>query len=42
VENFEQSATVSLLMTPDQLKAYIDAETSKWIKLARENNIHAE
>ena len=29
-------------MTPDEVKAYIEAETAKWIKLAREANIQPE
>ena len=42
VEKFQQTATVPLIMTPDQLKAHIDAETAKWIKLAKEANLQPE
>jgi tripartite-type tricarboxylate transporter receptor subunit TctC len=42
VDKYAQAGTVPLVMTPDELKAFIDAETAKWIKLAREANIQPE
>lgn len=42
VDNLHESASVALIMTPEQLKAYIDSETSKWVKVARENNMQPE
>lgn len=42
LEKFHQTATVPLIMTPDQLKAHIDAETTKWITLAREAKLQTE
>ena len=34
--------TTPLVMGPDELKAYIGTETTKWSRLAREANIQAE
>ena len=34
--------TTPLVMTPDEVKAFIDAETAKWIRLAKEANIQPE
>ncbi len=42
VEKFHQASAVPMPMTPDQLKAYIEAETNKWVRVARESNIQAE
>lgn len=42
VDKYAQAGTIPLTMSPDELKAYIDAETAKWIKLAREANIQPE
>jgi tripartite-type tricarboxylate transporter receptor subunit TctC len=42
VDKYAQAGTIPLIMTPDELKAFIDAETAKWIKLAREANIQPE
>ena len=42
VDKYAQAGTTPLIMTPDELKAFIDAETAKWIKLAREANIQPE
>ena len=42
VDKYAQAGAIPLIMTPDELKAFIDAETAKWIKLAREANIQPE
>ena len=42
IDKYAQTGTVPLIMTPDELKAFIDAETTKWIRLAREANIQPE
>jgi tripartite-type tricarboxylate transporter receptor subunit TctC len=42
VDKFAQGATNPLLITPDEFKALIDSETTKWIRLAREADIRPE
>ena len=42
VDKYAQAGTIPLIMTPEELKAFIDAETAKWIKLSREANIQPE
>ena len=42
VEKYANHGTTPLAMGPDELKGYIDAETTRWIKLAREANIRPE
>jgi tripartite-type tricarboxylate transporter receptor subunit TctC len=42
VDKYAQAGTLPLIMTPGELKSFIDAETAKWIKLAREANIQPE
>jgi tripartite-type tricarboxylate transporter receptor subunit TctC len=42
VDKYARGGSIPMLMTPDELKAFIDAETAKWIKLAREANIQPE
>lgn len=42
VDKLAQAATLPLIMTPDELKAYIDSETAKFVKLTREANIQPE
>lgn len=42
VDRFAQTSANPFIISPDQFKAVIDAETSKWIRLAREANIQPE
>jgi len=42
VDRFAQTAANVFIISPEQFKAVIDAETSKWIRLAREANIQPE
>lgn len=42
VDKFAQAATIPLHMTPDELKALIESDTAKWLKLTREANIQPE
>lgn len=42
VDKYAQAGTLPFIMTPDELKAFIDVETAKWIKLAQEANIQPE
>ena len=42
VDKFAQAGTLPFYITPDGLKGLIDADTVKWIKLAKESNIQAE
>jgi tripartite-type tricarboxylate transporter receptor subunit TctC len=42
VDKFAQAGTLPLFLTPDELKALIEADTAKWIKLAREANFQPE
>lgn len=39
IDAMASRATIPLSMGPDELKAYIESETTKWIQLAREANI---
>lgn len=41
-EKLEQSGNVPWTTTPEELKSYIEAQTAKWIKLARDLNLQAE
>jgi tripartite-type tricarboxylate transporter receptor subunit TctC len=41
-ERLAAHGTIPLVMTPNELKAFIDSETAKWIRLAREANIQPE
>lgn len=44
-EVLEKLATIGMapmLMTPDQMKAYIATETSRWVQLARDANVQPE
>jgi tripartite-type tricarboxylate transporter receptor subunit TctC len=42
VDKFAQASTLPYILTPDELKALIEAETAKWLKLTREANIQPE
>jgi tripartite-type tricarboxylate transporter receptor subunit TctC len=42
VDKFAQGGLIPFIKTPDELKALIDAETARWIKLAREAHIRPE
>lgn len=42
IERMAGSGTVPMIMGPDELKAFIDSETTKWVRLAREANIQPE
>lgn len=42
VDKFAQGATNPLLITPEEFKALIDSETTKWIELVREAHIQPE
>jgi tripartite-type tricarboxylate transporter receptor subunit TctC len=42
VDKLAQAATLPYIISPDELKSLIDAETTKWIQLAREANIQPE
>ena len=42
VDKFAQAGTLPYFLSPDELKALIDAETAKWIKAARDANIQPE
>jgi len=42
IDKFAQAATLPFFISPDEFKALIEAETTKWIKLAREANIQPE
>jgi len=42
VAKYAEAGTIPLVMTPDELKAYIDGEVAKWIRLAKEANIQPE
>lgn len=39
VKQFADSGTLPLLMGPDELRAYIDSQAAKWVRLAKELNI---
>ena len=42
VERYAVHGTQPLIMGPDELKAYMEAEIAKWVRLAREANIQPE
>jgi tripartite-type tricarboxylate transporter receptor subunit TctC len=42
VDRLASNGTTPLIMGPDELKAFMDAETAKWVRLAREANIQPE
>jgi tripartite-type tricarboxylate transporter receptor subunit TctC len=42
VDRLAANGTIPFVMTPDELKKFIDAETAKWVRLAREANIQPE
>ena len=42
VDKFAQAGTLPLFLTPDELKALIESDTAKWIRLAREANFQPE
>ena len=42
VEKMAATGTVPLSMGPDELKSFMDSETAKWVRLAREANIQPE
>jgi tripartite-type tricarboxylate transporter receptor subunit TctC len=42
VDRLAANGTTPLIMGPDELKAFMDAETAKWVRLAHEANIQPE
>lgn len=42
IDRLAASGTLPLVMGPEELKAFIDTETTKWVRLAREANIQPE
>ncbi|MCC6196881.1 MAG: tripartite tricarboxylate transporter substrate binding protein [Burkholderiales bacterium] len=42
IEKYAEAGTIPLVMTPEDVKAYIEAEVGKWTRLAREANIQPE
>lgn len=42
VEQLARNGTLPLIMNPDQVKTFIDAEVTKYLRLAREANIQPE
>lgn len=42
VDRLAESGTVPLIMGADELKTFMNSETDKWVKLAREANIQPE
>ena len=42
IDKYAEAGTTPLVMTPDEVKAFIDAETAKWVRLAKEANIQPE
>jgi tripartite-type tricarboxylate transporter receptor subunit TctC len=38
-EKYASSGTIPMIMGPDELKAFMEAEVAKWVRLAREANI---
>lgn len=42
VERYATGGSATLILSPDELRAFIDAETAKWAKLALEANIQPE
>ena len=41
-DKYANHGTVPLIMGPDELRAFIESETAKWVKAAREANIQPE
>ncbi|WP_029001007.1 Bug family tripartite tricarboxylate transporter substrate binding protein [Azohydromonas australica] len=41
-EKLAQAATLPLILSPEELKALIESDTARWIKLTREANIQPE
>jgi tripartite-type tricarboxylate transporter receptor subunit TctC len=41
-EQLARQGMVPLILRPDELKAYMDAEAKKYVRLAREANIQPE
>lgn len=42
IEQLKIGGTVPLVMTPDELKAHIDTETAKWVRVARDAKIEPQ
>jgi tripartite-type tricarboxylate transporter receptor subunit TctC len=42
VERYASVATIPLILNPDELKAYMQSEVDKWVRLAREAQIQPE
>jgi tripartite-type tricarboxylate transporter receptor subunit TctC len=42
IDRMATTGTVPLIMSSDELKAFVDSETAKWVRLAREANIQPE
>ncbi len=42
VDKMAGSGTLPLIMGPDELKTFVDSETTKWVRLAKEANIQPE
>lgn len=42
VDKYVEAGTTPLILTPEETKAYIDAEIAKWTRLAKEANIQPE
>lgn len=42
VDRYASTGTVPLIMDPDELRAFMQSEVGKWVRLAREANIQAE
>jgi len=42
VDKLAASGTLPFIVGPDELKAFMDSETTKWVRLAREANIQPE
>lgn len=42
IEKYANHGTIPLSMGPEEVKAYMDSETTRWVRLARQANIQAE
>jgi tripartite-type tricarboxylate transporter receptor subunit TctC len=42
VDKLAASGTLPFIIGPDELKTFMDSETTKWVRLAREANIQPE
>jgi tripartite-type tricarboxylate transporter receptor subunit TctC len=42
VDKYAEAGTIPLILTPEETKAYIEAEIAKWVRLAKEANIQPE